>query len=163
MSSPASIAGHPIHPMLVPFPFALWTFSLVADLMFLWRENPPWERAAFYTLIAGIAGGVAAAIPGIIDYFAIKDRKVSKIAGWHARINILALLVFATSFYLRTETGGAYMARREYMLPLALSIFGVILISISGWLGGELVYKHGVSVSPQHDTVVEEEAKARRS
>lgn len=163
MSSPASIGGHPIHPMLIPFPVALWTFSLVADLMFLWRENPAWERASFYTLAAGIAGAVAAAIPGIIDYFGIKDRKVSKIAGWHARLNILALLTFAVSFYLRTQTGGAYMARRDYVLPLALSIFGVVLIVISGWLGGELVYKHGVSVNPQHDTGYEEEAKARRS
>jgi uncharacterized membrane protein len=40
MASPASIGKHPVHPMIVPFPIALWIFSLVADLIYLWRGNP---------------------------------------------------------------------------------------------------------------------------
>ena len=57
MASPASIGGHPVHPMLIPFPIALWVFSLVADVIFLWRGNPVWrEYIAFYTLLAGTIG-----------------------------------------------------------------------------------------------------------
>jgi uncharacterized membrane protein len=149
--------------MIIPFPFALWTFSLFADVMYIWRGNQSWERTAFYTLAGGIAGGIAAAIPGIIDYFGIKDRTVSKLAGWHARFNVLALLLFAVSFYLRTRTGGAYMANGDYTLPVALSAVGFILICISGWLGGDMVYKHGVAVNPQNDARAEERAKARAS
>jgi uncharacterized membrane protein len=43
MASPASIGGHPVHPMMIPFPIALWVFSLVADLIYLWRGNPVWR------------------------------------------------------------------------------------------------------------------------
>jgi uncharacterized membrane protein len=164
MASPASIAGHPLHPMLIPFPIALWTFSFVADVIYLWRDNPTsaWRSIAYYTLLAGCIGAVAAAVPGIVDYFSIKDRKVSNIAAWHARINILALLIFAASFYLRTGSGSR-MVSGSWTIPAVLSLIGVLLIGVSGWLGGELVYKHGVSVEPQHDTFGEERDKARVS
>jgi uncharacterized membrane protein len=145
MSSPAKIAGHPIHPMLIPFPIALWVFSLVADLIYVWRDNPAWGWIAFYTLAGGIIGAVLAAVFGIIDYFSIRDKKVSRIAAWHARINVLALLLFAASFYLRTGSG-ARLIGGSLTIPLTLSILGVLSITISGWLGGELVYKHGVAV-----------------
>src|SRR5918911_2999658 len=154
MSSPASIGGHPIHPMLIPFPIGLWVFSLVADILYLWRDNAGWEWIAFWTLLAGCIGAVAAAIFGIIDWLSIKDREVKKVADWHARLNIIALLIFAASFYLRT-TGGLRMLGGSYTVPLLLSVLGVILILISGYLGGELVFKHGVAVNPQSDTGTE--------
>ena len=161
MASPASIGGHPIHPMLIPFPLALWFFSLIADLIYLWRGNPVWrDWIAFYALLGGIIGAVAAAIFGIIDWLSIKDRTVKKVADWHARLNVIALLIFAASFYLRT-TGGSEWVGGSYTVPLLLSIVGVILITISGYLGGELVFKHGVAVNPQNDTGAEESAKAR--
>jgi len=64
-SSVARIGGHPIHPMIIPFPIGLWVFSLVADVIYLWRGNPVWkEYIAFYTLLAGLIGAAAAAVPG---------------------------------------------------------------------------------------------------
>lgn len=160
MSSPASIWGHPIHPMLIPFPIALWVFSLVADLIYFWGSDPVWEWVAFYTLAGGIVGAVLAAVFGIIDYFSIKDRKVSSIAAWHARLNVLALLIFAASFYLRT-TNGSRMVNESLTIPVGLSVAGVILITISGWLGGELVFKRGVAVNPQDDRGAQAREKAR--
>ena len=151
MRTPASLGSHPIHPMLIPFPFALWTFSLIADaIYFLIDPKPVWNTLAFYTLAGGIIGAALAAVPGIIDYFSIKDKKVSKIAAWHARLNVLALLIFAASFYLRTASG-SQMVNASLTIPVLLSVLGVILISVSGWLGGEMVYKHGVAVDPQHE------------
>src|SRR5215216_2021137 len=95
MASPASIGKHPVHPMLIPFPFALWTFSLIADLIYYFGTyDYVWKTVAFYTLAGGIAGGVLVAVPGIIDYFSINDKRVSRIAAWHARLNLLALLLF---------------------------------------------------------------------
>jgi len=155
MASPASINGHPIHPMLIPLPIGLWVFSLVADLIYLWRGNPVWKDwVAFYTLLGGIVTAAAAAVPGLIDWLSLTDKGVVKIANWHARLNVIALLVFAGSFYLRT-TGGASLVSGSYTIPLLLSVLGVVLIIISGWLGGEMVFKHAVAVSPGSSTASE--------
>jgi uncharacterized membrane protein len=137
--------------MLIPFPIALWFFSLIADLIYLWRGNPVWrDWVAFYTLLGGIIGAALAAVPGLVDWLSITDGEVKKIANWHARLNVIALLVFAASFYLRT-TGGAALVSGSYTIPVLLSVLGVLLITISGWLGGEMVFKHGVAVEPQSD------------
>ena len=161
MRTPASLGGHPIHPMLIPFPFALWTFSLIADAIYYFgNHNYVWQTVAFYTLAGGIAGGVLAAVPGIIDYFSIKDKKVSNIAAWHARINVLALLLFAGSFYLRTDRG-ARIVDGSLTIPVLLSLLGVILISVSGWLGGEMVYKHHVGVEEGREATTQDRAPRR--
>ena len=152
MASPASIGGHPIHPMLIPFPIALWVFSLVSDVVYLWRGNPVWRNyVAFYTLLGGIIGAAAAAVPGLIDWLSIKDPAVVKIANWHARLNVIALLIFAASFYLRTTSGSA-LVNGGYTIPIGLSVLGVILISISSYLGGEMVFRRGVAVEQKPDT-----------
>ena len=151
MASPASIGGHPIHPMIIPFPIALWVFSLVADVIYLWRGNPVWrDWIAFYTLLGGIIMAAVAAVPGLIDWLSLKDREVVKIANWHARLNVIALLVFAASFYLRTASGTGLVSGK-HTIPIALSMLGVILITISGWLGGEMVFKHAVAVDQRSD------------
>lgn len=163
MASPASMGRHPVHPMLIPFPIALWVFSLVADVIYLWRDNPVWrDYVAFYTLLGGIIGAAAAAVPGIVDWLSIKDAEVKKLADWHARLNVIALLIFAADFYLRTS-GGSRWVGRSMTIPLLLSVVGIVLITISGWLGGEMVYVHGVAVEPQGDAPAEERGKARVS
>jgi uncharacterized membrane protein len=160
MASKASLGGHPIHPMLIPFPLALWTTSFATDVVFYFVRNSSLMLISKFMLAAGCLGALAAAVPGIIDWLAIKDRQVSRIANWHARLNIIALIVFAISFYLRIRAG-AHWVDYHLRIPFLLSFLGVILISISGWLGGELSYRYGVGVAPQKDTPAEEAAKAR--
>lgn len=160
MASKASIGGHPVHPILIPFPIALWSTSFATDVVFYFFRNPSLILISKFMLAAGCLGAVAAAVPGIIDWLSIKDPGVKRIANWHARLNIIALIVFAISLYLRMSTG-AHWVNYSLRIPVLLSFLGVILISISGWLGGELAYKHGVGVSPQHDSREEEAAKVR--
>jgi uncharacterized membrane protein len=132
--------------MLVAFPFALWTFSFISDAIYYFGGyNYVWNTVAFYTLAGGTAGGALAAVPGIIDYFSIRDKKALSIAAWHARINALALLLFAGSVYLRTDRGSRTVDG-SLTIPMLVSLLGVILIFVSGWLGGELVYRCGVGV-----------------
>src|SRR5437016_7700140 len=95
MASRASIGGHPIHPMLIPFPIGLLVFSLIADLIYLWRGNPVWENyIAFYTLLGGIIGAAAAAIPGLIDWAPLPDRAGVKVATSHARGDMVGRILF---------------------------------------------------------------------
>jgi uncharacterized membrane protein len=153
MRASANIGGHPIHPMLIPFPIGLWVFSLVADLIFLWRGNPVWKDwIAFYALLAGIIGAALAAVFGIIDWLGLKgSEEVTRVANWHARLNVIALIIFIASFYLRTA-GGMRLTGGSYTIPVLLSVIGVILISISGWLGGELSFRYGVGVEARPET-----------
>lgn len=143
MKSKASIAGHPVHPMIIPFPLALWTTSFVVDVLFYFLRHPTLLIISKFMIGAGCLGAVAAAIPGIIDWLAIENGEVKKAANWHARLNIAALVVFAISFFLRL---GSYseIVGRKLTIPFLLSLVGMILISISGWLGGELVFRYGV-------------------
>lgn len=160
MASKASIGGHPVHPILIPFPIALWSTSFATDVIYYFFRNDSLALISKYMLAAGCLGALAAAVPGIIDWLSIKDSGVKRIANWHARLNVIALIVFAISLYLRMRIG-AHWVDYHIRIPVLLSFLGVILISISGWLGGELAYKHGVGVAPQHDTPEEEAAKAR--
>lgn len=49
MATRASIAGHPIHPMLVTLPIGLWVFSLVSDIIGLMTARPDWFEIAYIT------------------------------------------------------------------------------------------------------------------
>jgi uncharacterized membrane protein len=161
MASKASIAGHPVHPMIIPFPLALWTTSFVTDLLFYVRRGPVLPIISKFLLAAGCIGAVVAAVPGLVDWLAIKHPATKKVANWHARLNVIALLIFAASLYLRMKAGGAALVDYSLKIPFLLSFVGVILISISGWLGGKLSFEHGVGVKPQHDSPEEEIAKVR--
>jgi uncharacterized membrane protein len=152
MRSKASIAGHPIHPMLIPFPLALWATSFVVDVLFYFLRHPTLLIIAKFMIAAGCLGAIAAAIPGIIDWLSIKNGDVKRVANWHARLNITALVVFAVSLFLRM---GSYsnLVGRKLTIPFLLSLVGVILISISGWLGGELAFRYGVGQTGNEENV----------
>jgi uncharacterized membrane protein len=151
MTSKASIAGHPVHPMLVAFPIGLWITSFAADVLFYFQRK--WTSLLFvskFMIAAGCLGAVAAAIPGIVDWLSITNKEVKRIADWHARLNIIALIVFTISLYFRMRAG-AHWVNYNMRIPFLLSFLGVVLISISGWLGGELTFKHGVGGAPRQD------------
>ena len=141
MASPASIKKHPLHPMLVAFPVGLWIFSLVADVLGRVTDNERWEAVALYAMGGGIVGALIAAIPGLVDLMAMRDPRVKRIGVLHMVINLVAVGV-TFDFFLRWNG-------RTGDLPVALSVVGVLLILVGGWLGGEMVYVHGVAVEPQ--------------
>ena len=152
MAGPASFHKHPIHPMLVPFPIALWIFSLVCDLIYVmgWG-GAVWKEMAFYTMAGGLLGALAAAVPGYLDYRTTTVPAIQKIGRWHMLINLSLVVLFAINLWLRMESepGAA--------LPVILSVVGVAMLSVSGWLGGELVYVHGAAVELQKATVSQNE------
>ena len=143
MTSKASIGGHPIHTMLIPFPIGLWATSFAVDVLFYFLRHPTLLVIAKFMIAAGCLGAIAAAIPGIIDWLSIKNGDVKRVANWHARLNVAALVIFALSLLLRTGRYSGFVGHR-LTVPFLLSLVGVILISISGWLGGELAFRYGV-------------------
>lgn len=142
MGSPASIRNHPIHPMLVAFPIALWIFSLVCDVIYhAGSNNVFWKGVAFYTMVAGVVGALLAAVPGFIDYLSLRDRRVKRIATTHMTLNLIVVALFLFNLGIR------YNASPENeFFGVVLSVIAIAILAVSGWLGGSLVYVHGVAV-----------------
>ena len=142
MKASASIAGHP---MLIPIPIGLWVFAFVADVMFIWRGNPAWKYVAYYCIVGGILGAALAAVFGLIDLLGIKDQKAFRVGLMHAGFNVAALVIFILNFYFRTAAG-TQMLGHDSSVPTALTAIGVLFLGVSGWLGGELVFRYGLGV-----------------
>jgi uncharacterized membrane protein len=143
MAGRVSIARHPIHPMLVAFPIGLWVFALACDLIYQWGSHAPfWKDVAFYAMSGGLIGGLAAAGPGLGDFLTITDRKVRRIGVAHLILNLTVVVLYAVNLWIRRRS------LPEATLPVWLSAGSLVLLTISGWLGGELVFVHGVSVEP---------------
>lgn len=147
MRTPASIFKHPIHPMLIVFPIGLWIFSLVCDLLRLaGAPGDAWSTVAFYTMIGGLIGALLAAIPGFIDLLFYKwgAPPEKKIAVTHMTINLIVVVLYAINIWLRAAATSDPGASRD--APVLLSVIGVALLAVSGWLGGQMVHVYGVGV-----------------
>ncbi|MEN6615901.1 MAG: DUF2231 domain-containing protein [Syntrophorhabdus sp.] len=140
MSSRASIAKHPIHPMLVVFPIGLWIFSFVCDLIFFFGSGATlWNDVAYIAMAGGIIGALIAAVPGFIDFLTLEGT-ARKTATVHMTINLSLVVLFAINLYARA------IGAQVDSYPIILSAIGVIGLGVSGWLGGQLVYVHSIAV-----------------
>ena len=146
MSTRASIAGHPIHPMLVTVPIGLWVFSLICDFAYVGTDDPRWAVTAYFTLGGGIVGALIAAVPGLLDLLGLRDPRALRIGTYHLVLNLAIVAVQAWSFWLRMQEGGY-----PDVLPRAISIVAIVALAISGWLGGHLVHVLGVTL-PHHES-----------
>jgi uncharacterized membrane protein len=153
MRTPASIAGHPIHPMLVTLPIGLWVFSLVADLYYAFGAGTAaWKTVAFYTMAGGLVGALAAAIPGLIDLLSLPSGDIKSTAIKHMAINLTVVALYAINLWLRAATESLGTAG-GFGIPEWLSLIAIGLLLVSGWLGGKMVYEAGVGVSTTDDAL----------
>jgi uncharacterized membrane protein len=150
----STLAGHPLHPMLVVAPAALLPFGFILDLLYQATDNEDYANAAYYSLVGGLVGGAAAAAAGAVDYLAIeRDTEVKRTANLHAMLNSGAIAATAANVMLRRDkrnhTGGS----------LALSAVAALGVIVSGWFGGRLVYEHGMRVKGVSPVQQERELK----
>jgi uncharacterized membrane protein len=141
----ARFGKHPIHPTLVVLPLGLWVAALAFDIVAVATGNLVWCTVAFWNIVAGIIGALIAAVPGFIDYLKL-DGRAGRLATYHMCLNLGAVAVFALNWYVRTRVPP------ESWWRLALSIVGVLGVTGSGWLGGELVYVERVGVQEESRT-----------
>ncbi len=149
MESRAKALGHPIHQMLIPFPFGLLATAVIFDIIYLFVGDPATadtlSTVAFWMIAAGLVGGVVAAPFGFIDYLAIPSGTRAKSVGLlHGVGNVFVLVLFALSLWLRNTS--PLPAHQPTTLALVLSFAGFALAGVTGWLGGELVDRLGVGV-----------------
>lgn len=137
-----AIAGHPIHPMLVPFPIACFTLALLTDIAYWRTSNLMWLHFSEWLLFAGLVVGVVAAVAGAIDFLASPGIRAQWPAWPHAIGNVIVLILAFINNLVHTSDG--WTAVMPY--GLILSALTVLLLLVTGWLGGAMVYRHAVGV-----------------
>jgi uncharacterized membrane protein len=141
MRTPASISGHPIHPMLVPIAIGGFILSFVFDIVCLKTgDTSLWPTVAYYTMIGGIVGALCAAIFGFIDMLSLSGY-TKRVALTHMGINLLVVAMYIVNAWMRNTNP------ESLRIPMWLSLIALILLVVSGWLGGKMVFEAGVGVS----------------
>lgn len=142
MRSRIHFKTHPVHPILAAFPIAFLTGALIFDLLFYFYGNDALSQTAYFLTIAGIAGGLLAAIPGVIDLLStVPPKSSARTRGIkHGVLNTIVLLLFGCALIIRSNN------TTELLQLLAIEGLGVILMGISGFLGGTLVYRNQIGV-----------------
>jgi len=142
MGSKARLFGHPIHTMLIVFPLGLLATAVAFDIVGLVRGDAEWFRISFWMIAAGIIGGLLAAIFGLADWVAIpSDTRAKRIGLWHGAGNVLVVLLFVVSWFLRRPA-----PENPPTVAFVSSFVAVALALVTGWLGGELVFRLGIGV-----------------
>jgi nitrite reductase/ring-hydroxylating ferredoxin subunit/uncharacterized membrane protein len=146
MRSRAHIDGHPIHPMLIPFPFAYLFGAACIDTV-AWAANQPrWYSTARHLRVLGIGTALVAAVPGIVDYFlAVPPRSsAAKRATYHGAANLSAVTLFSSVAAARTTD------RRPRPWEIAAQASAAGLMAFAGYLGGTLVYRNQIGVDHRY-------------
>lgn len=153
MYSKATIAGHPIHPMLIGFPVTCYTGTLVGFAVYAATGHQFWLNLAIALNVVGVGSALLAALPGLIDWaFGIPRGSAAKTVGLsHAGLNVIALVLFAISLgtYVTHWNGPA----TGTILGLALTSAGVACTLAAGFLGWMLVqdYHIGIRLTPTQE------------
>jgi uncharacterized membrane protein len=138
--STAAIRGHPLHPLLVTLPVGFLVGALLSDLMFFGNADAFWARASAWLIGAGLVTGALAAIAGFVDFLGSDRVRSMSLVWYHFIGNAIALVVAAISLYMRAGSDLTTITGTQ----LFLSILTVAILLVTGWLGGELVFRHGV-------------------
>ncbi len=145
--STAQVAGHPIHPMLIPFPVACFVLTFVSDLAFWRTADDFWASASLWLLGIGLIMAALAAVAGIIDFLGDDQVRNLSDAWLHAGGNVIAVLIELYNWYLRYEQGTAAVIPTG----LVLSLIVVAILLFTGWKGWEMVYREHVGVADVAD------------
>jgi uncharacterized membrane protein len=134
MKARARILGHPVHQILIVFPLGLLATSFFFDLAWLVRGREQLAIVAWWLIFAGVAGGVAASLFGLIDWLAIpRGTRARRVGALHGGGMVIVAVLFAASWTLRRD-----VPTNPEGLAILLSGLGVLLTVVTGWLGGEL-------------------------
>lgn len=146
MKSRANIKGHPLHPILVCFPIAFYTGTLVFDILAK-TNSPVFLYTALNLEIAAISSALLAAIPGIIDFiFTVPPKSTAKKRGVkHGLTNLLVMLLFGSALLYRLKNDTP-----NINILIGLELAGEVLLFFAGWMGGTLVYRNQIGVDPRY-------------
>ena len=143
--STAQIAGHPVHPMLIPFPIACFVLAFISDLAFWKTSSDFWASASLWLLGIGLIMAALAAVMGLADVLGDDQVRNLSDAWLHAGGNVVAVVIELYNWYSRYEHG------KDAIVPTGaiLSLVVVLILLFTGWKGWEMVYRDRVGVTDQ--------------
>jgi uncharacterized membrane protein len=149
MQGKATLADHPIHPMLVGFPIGFFGAVLVSDVISIWGNPAFWPRMSVWLIAFGVIGALVAALFGFVDYFtAPMSREAKRTATTHMVLNLIVVAFYVAAFFVRYNNPIS-------TLGYVLTYVGLGILVVSGWYGGHLVYVGLVGTKPAQGTTVE--------
>jgi uncharacterized membrane protein len=140
--STASIAGHPIHPMLVPVPIVCFIGTLITDITYWRTADIMWADFSAWLLTIGLLVSILVVLAGLVDF--LGDRRIRGLRpAWiHVVGNVVALVLAIINGFVHTRDGYTSVVP----LGLILSVLTVLILVVTGWNGWEMVYRYGVGV-----------------
>jgi uncharacterized membrane protein len=143
MESRVKLFGHAIHPMLIVFPLGLLAMAVIFDVLAYFTGNLDLSLASYWMVLAGVVGGLAAAVFGTIDFLAIPEgTRARRIGLLHGVGNVIVTALFAASWWMRMDNPGHVAGPYSF----GVALVAVLLATVTGWMGGELVDRLGVAV-----------------
>jgi uncharacterized membrane protein len=137
-----AIAGHPLHPLLVPFSIAFLIGTLASDVNFWVTGGTFWAGVSFWMASAGLVTGAAASVVNLIDLLAVMRARRRRARWMDVHGNAIALLLTQWNVLHRVDNP----AEGVVPLGLILSAVVVLVLLVTGWLSGELVLPYKTSL-----------------
>lgn len=138
--STAKIGGHPIHPMLIPFPIVCFILAFLCDIRIA-QGHANLAAATYWLLGIGLVMAALAAIAGLTDFMGDERIRSSSDALKHMLANVTAVVLEVVNLVLRLKNPDFIASTGVY-----ISLVVVLILLYSGWKGGELVFRYGVGV-----------------
>ncbi len=137
---------HPLHPALVHIPTALWPAAWLFDLLSQLRADNLFVQLAFYSGLLGLVVALAAIPTGFADWTDIRPEKPAwKLGLYHMILNAFVTVLWGLNLWLRR---GSF--ETDVSVPsglFLLSSAATVLLLISGYLGGRMIYAYGINVA----------------
>jgi uncharacterized membrane protein len=151
MRAKVTVFGHPLHAILTDLPIGCFVLAFIWNIVALLVNAQPWYAMTFWAMLTGIILVVPTALVGLLDYTKVLERRHPGrgTATFHLIANVSAATFFLASLILRGGPG--LLGGPARFGTFVLALIGIALLSLGGYLGGHLVYHHGVGVPPDGD------------
>ena len=141
MQGKATIAGHPVHPILVTFPIGCFVAAVVCDIISIWAGPVFWAPMSTWLILFGVIGALVAGLFGFIDYLsAPMSAQAKNVAAWHMTLNLALIIIFGLACAVRFHDHAS-------VAGYALTALGIVLLAVAGYLGGDVAHRHLVGSS----------------
>ncbi|OGC96074.1 MAG: hypothetical protein A2W25_08555 [candidate division Zixibacteria bacterium RBG_16_53_22] len=148
------------HPVLAHFTIALFVAAVVFDLIGYFTKNESLKTAGRWNLLLASISAISSVITGLSAARVLPHNKeVHRIMETHELIGLIVLGILILLVIWRIFVRGSFPAKFGWLF-LTIGVIGISLVLTGGYLGGELVYRHGLGVAPMMESFMSEHSRS---